>query len=100
MAKRHYGEHGAHKIGSEERKEMSGYYEGHVDRRHQEMQDAGMIREDKSAIANLPQEVMIKPYPRNGSYMPEQLDDSDRGVRKQMNLDDSQRDKHNVPKKV
>lgn len=71
MAKRHHG----------------GHYEGMDSRRKQEMEDAGMIREDHSAIANLPQEVMMKPYPKDSNYMPEDLDDTLRGIDKQMNAD-------------
>lgn len=85
MAKRHYN---------------AGQYEGMEGRRTQEMQDAGMIRENHAAIANLPQEVMIKPWPSAGSYMPEKLDDTIAGINKQMGLDDSKRAAHNVPKKV
>ena len=78
-----------------------GYYEGPEARRTQEMEDGGMIREDRSAIANLPQDVKIKPYPMTGPYMPEGLDDTISGVDHQMSaLDDSKRRAHNVPKKV
>jgi hypothetical protein len=76
------------------------YYAGMESRRRMEMEDAGMIHEDHRAIANLPQEVMIKPYPRTGPYMPEGLDDTIRGVDKQMDYDDSQRASHFYPKKV
>jgi hypothetical protein len=76
-----------------------GYYEGETGRRTQEMQDGGMIREDRMAIANLPQEVMMKPYPKDGMYMPEGLDDTIRGVDMQMDADDRQRAKHNKPHK-
>lgn len=75
-------------------------YAGELARRTQEMQDAGMIREDRSAIANMPQEVMIKEYPKAGDYLPENLDDSIRGVDRQIDLDDSKRRKHMMPKKV
>ncbi len=77
-----------------------GYYEGMEPRRRQEMEDAGMIREDHSKIANLPQEVIFKSYPNSGPYMPEVIDDTIRGVDAQMDLDDRQRAKHFVPKKV
>lgn len=77
-----------------------GHYEGPESRRSQEMQDAGMIRENPSAIANLPQEVMIKPWPSAGSYMPQELDDTIAGINKQVNLDDNKRNAHLVPKKV
>ena len=59
-----------------------------------------MIYEDPRAIANLPQEVMMKPYPKTGPYMPEDLDDTHRGVDEQMDRDDSQRRSHFFPKKV
>ena len=77
-----------------------GYYADVNSRRTQEMQDAGMIRENPNAIANLPQEVMIKPYPKNGPYIPEGLDDTIRGVDMQMDYDDEQRRAHFYPKKV
>jgi len=76
-----------------------GHYEGHEGRRHQEMRDAGMIHENHAAIANLPQEVMIKPWPDGGSYMPEKLDDSIRGVNEQISADDSKRMQHLKPHK-
>jgi hypothetical protein len=64
------------------------------------MEDAGMIHEDMRAIANLPQEVMIKPYPRTGPYNPEGLDDTIKGVDRQMDYDDSKRAASFYPKKV
>lgn len=76
------------------------YYAGMDTRRRQEMEDAGMIHEDHRAIANLPQEVMIKPYPKTGPYLPEGLDDTINGVDRQMDFDDSQRARHFYPKKV
>ena len=79
---------------------MSGHYEGMTARRHEEMRDAGMIREDHKEIANLPQNVMIKPYPKSGAYMPEPLDDTIRGIDMQMDYDDGKRRKNFYPKKV
>jgi hypothetical protein len=76
------------------------YYAGEEGRRTQEMEDGGMIREDHSAIANLPQQVMMKPYPKPGGYMPEDLDDTIRGVDGQMGMDNSKRRAHFAPKKV
>lgn len=75
-------------------------YAGVEARRTQEMQDAGMIREDLGAIANLPQQVMFKEYPKTGPYMPEGLNDDISGVDQQMDYDDSQRRRHFYPKKV
>lgn len=68
-----------------------GYYEGEENRRKQEMMDSGMIHEDHSQVANLPQEVMMKQYPRTGPYMPEMIDDTIRGIDRQMDEDDSKR---------
>ena len=76
------------------------FYAGMEPRRRQELEDAGMIHEDHRAIANLPQEVMIKPYPMTGPYNPEGLDDTIRGVDMQMDYDDDQRAAHFYPKKV
>ena len=75
-------------------------YAGELQRRHLEMQDAGMIHDDPRAIANLPQEVMIKPYPKTGPYNPEDLNDDISGVDHQMDYDDSQRARNFYPKKV
>lgn len=79
---------------------LSGKYEGYRGRRHQEMSDAGMIHEDQSQIANLPQNVMIRPYPKSGGYLPEDLDDTIRGVDRQMDIDNDQKMRHFFPKKV
>lgn len=75
-------------------------YAGYKGRRHQEMVDAGMIHEDHREIANLPQNVMIKPYPKVGYYLPEDLDDTIRGVDRQINYDDERKMDHFFPKKV
>ena len=42
--------------------------------------EGGMIHEDKGAMANLPQEVMMKEYPKFGYGLDEQLDDTARGI--------------------
>ena len=115
MAKRHHSgmDHHSDKFNDEKKHNKSGAkaamgfrhqgaegYAGMDSRRNQEMQDAGMIRENPSAIANLPQEVMIKAYPKTGPYLPEGIDDTIRGVDDQMDYDDSQRRAHFLPKKV
>lgn len=64
-----------------------GYYEGNEGRRTQEMQDAGMIREDRSAVANMPQTEMYKPWGGDKMYMNSNLDDTIRGVDRQKNED-------------
>lgn len=77
-----------------------GNYSGEKARRRMEMHDAGMIHEDRSAVANLPQNVMMKPYPKEDNYLPEDLDDTIRGIDGQMKLDNSQRRRNFMPKKV
>lgn len=63
-------------------------------RRRREMEDSGYITEDHSAIANLPQNVMMKPYPYAGATMPSPLDDTIEGVDKQMHKDSPLRHLH------
>lgn len=69
------------------------------DRRGMEMEEH-MISEDRSAIANLPQNVMIKAYSKNDNYMPEDINDGISGIDRQIGADNSKRKAHNVPKKV
>lgn len=96
MAKRY---HQTRKDRKHESEGMKGHYEGHAGRRRQEMADAGMIHEDHSAIANLPQGVMIKDWPSGGSYTPENINDTISGVNRQMNEDGSKRARHERPHK-
>src|SRR5580692_7022184 len=75
------------------------YYAGAEPRRRQEMEDAGMIHEDPRAVANLPQNVMMNYYPKDtGSYLPEDLDDTLRGVDRQMSYDNKKKMDHFYPK--
>jgi hypothetical protein len=75
-------------------------YEGMPTEMRRGLETPEMIYEDHRAIANLPQEVMIKAYPKTGPYLPEGLDDTINGVDRQMDYDDSQRRSHFFPKKV
>jgi len=76
------------------------FYAGMEPRRRQELHDAGMIEEDHNEIANLPQHVMIKPYPKSYHNIPEGLDDTIDGIDYQIEYDNSQKDKELYPKKV
>lgn len=105
--KRHY--HQSMKDRMQEKEGMQSYLENHRSnemyagmdaRRRQEMEDAGMINEDHRQVANLPQEVIMKAYPKTGPYLPEVLNDTLAGVDKQMDGDDNQRRRHFNPKKV
>lgn len=90
MAKRYH---------SSKRMDYQENYAGEYARRTQEMQDAGMIHMDRSSIANLPQQEMVKPYPKPGMYMPEKLDDTISGIDHQMSMDDKKRKAHEQPEK-
>lgn len=57
-----------------------------IDRRRREMEDAGMIHEDKMAVANLPQNVHYKPYPKTDYYRYD-LNDDIRGIDVQIDDD-------------
>ena len=63
---------------------MRGHYEGMEHRRKQEMHDAGMITEDHSAVANMPQDVKYKPWPSAHSGMDHMIDDTIAGINRQM----------------
>lgn len=68
-------------------------------RRHRAMYHGGMIDEDHSAIANLPQSVKMTSYPRSAGAMHEELDDTLGGVDKQMGEDAGQSRRHMRPHK-
>lgn len=76
------------------------HYAGMDPRRRQEMEDAGMIQEDHRAIANLPQNVIMREWPKGGMYMTDDEDDTIHGVNRQMDLDGSLMNKSLHPKKV
>jgi hypothetical protein len=81
-------------------KRYHGSYEDHDDVRRQEKADAGMVPHHGGAHANMPETLVMKQYPKDSDYMPENLDDTIRGVDHQKSEDNSKRRAHNVPKKV
>jgi len=80
MKKRHYNQ---------------GAYEGADSRRKQEREDGGMISEDRSAIANMPQGVIMKAYPSmyESEVFPH-LNDTISGVDKQIHEDEGGMKRH------
>lgn len=76
------------------------YYSGAAARHKMEKKDEGMIFEDHRAVANLPQEVMIKPWPMAPGYLPEALDDTIAGVDSQLSYDNARKMGAYEPKKV
>lgn len=107
MAKRHHSEmhHGMRMHHDKKFSNMYGdaqgneHYAGIDERRRQEHQDGSMLNEDHMAIANMPQNVIMREYPREGGYIPDVLDDTIRGVDGQMARDNSQKMKHFKPHK-
>ncbi len=80
------------------KKEMRSYeadYEGPLNKaRRMEADDFEMIREDKSACANLPQQVKYHAWPEPGYYAESDLDDTIRGIDKQLDADGAQMRRH------
>ena len=79
----HHAKHRAHML--REREE----YAGHDMAREQERRDSRMICEDHNAVANLPQEVMMKSFPRMPYGLNPYLDDTISGIDEQQYDDTS-----------
>lgn len=78
-----------------------GKYEGMEDRRKQEREDASIFGASQSKyMANMPTEVIFKTVARPYNGMPENLDDTMKGVDKQIDKDVRGLDRHLHPKKV
>ena len=75
-------------------------YSGASARYALERKDAGMIHEDHSAIANLPQEVMIKDWPMKPGYLNADLDDGISGIDSQLRAEASGLSKGYKPRKI
>lgn len=70
-----------------------GEYDGRDLRRSMEKRDGGMINEDMNAIANLPQQVIYREYPKH-NYMSWDLNDDITGVDQLMDENSKQHRKH------
>ena len=81
-------------------KRYHGSYEDHDDVRRMEREDSSLIPHHCGAHANMPETLVMKPFPKEHDYLPENLDDTARGIDHQLNLDNSKKHQHNVPKKV
>ena len=80
MAKRYHNGNGMKSMESRD------LYSGKTSRREIESGDASMIHEDRSAIANLPQNVIMKAYPAC-AYDSYNLNDDIKGIDTQMRDD-------------
>ena len=86
----------------ENKKNMRKYdehYAGMDPRRRQELEDSMMISEDHTQIANLPQQVMMKEYPKVGYGGHYNLDDTVRGIDNQINDDTDEMKRELHPEK-
>lgn len=70
------------------------HYAGRDERRAQERADYGMITEDHTSMANMPQNVIMKEYPKMRYGLDPYLDDTCSGIDKQIYDDMSQMKKH------
>lgn len=86
MAKKYYG--------------SEGNYVGMEARLDQEREDGMMLREDPYAIANMPQDVKIKMYPKDGRGLPEDLDDTIVGVDRTISMNKDKMRRYMKPTKV
>jgi len=84
MAKRFYSE---------------GSYEGKDGVRKQEAADSAMMGSARGH-ANMPQEVIMKYYPSKSGGMPENLDDTMKGIDLQMKQDNAKKNSHIQPEKA
>lgn len=74
-------------------------YAGRDNRRAMEARDFNMISEDRSAPANLPQQVVMKDWPKARHYSDYGLDDTIGGIDEQMDKDNRKMEKHLQPEK-
>lgn len=73
-------------------------YAGYDPRRRREYEDSMMINEDHNAVANLPQDVKYHEWPKT-DYARYHLDDTLRGVDKQIDDDMKKKKKEQFPEK-
>lgn len=97
MAKRHHSGHREGHMSSRPDTEM---YAGRDSRRYQEYKDASMLHEDHNAIANMPQHVIMKEYPKSQDGMNWTSDDTINGIAEQMKIDHGKMKMDFAPKKV
>lgn len=67
--------------------------------RHRSMESAGMISEDKGQVANLPQHVVNKPWPRAHAGFGGEYNDNISGIDQQIDQDEAGARRHKAPKK-
>lgn len=91
-AKRHYA---SKKMSNEE----VGVESNYMSQRRRNDGTAGMISNDYNAMANLPTEVVMRPYPKPYGYLPEDLGNEYTAADRQIAEDSRQMRKSLAPKK-
>ena len=81
------------------KRHYDGEYSGEKMRRKMEMSDAGMLHDDKSAVANMPQDVKYRPWGNDFTGFDSNIDDTISGINQQQRMDEGEAKRHNVPKK-
>ena len=72
---------------------------GMKNKMEKEFYDSGMIRADRSAVANLPQEVIMREYPKGNYGYGVSLDDTASGIDKQIKDDSKEMKRDAYPEK-
>ena len=97
MAKKKYYQN--KKDRKDESRGMREYYAGPEMRYKMEYEGSMMIKEDHSAIANLPQGMKITAYPKPGAYEKSYINDGLSGIDKQMREDSKHAKREMYPEK-
>lgn len=81
------------------KKYYDGHYSGMDSRMKMEGSDSGMIASDYSAPANLPQQPILKEYPKYTYTGYEGLDDTSKGIDVQTRDDNKEKKRETYPEK-
>lgn len=101
---RHHKSHKMHYSHSAERGSSSVTYRDdspmrHDPRRDEEQMGYNMIHEDHSRIANLPEHVIMREYPKSRGFMPI-LGEEDHALERQLGMDEREADGQIKPRKA
>ena len=78
---------------------MAEFKKRHHSSSKSETHSGAMIKNADSQVADMPQDVHYKPWPKGGEYFDPYLDDTITGIDKQMDEDGMKMKKHLDPKK-
>lgn len=81
-------------------KRFYGAYEGREQKNAQESTDGAMMPSGIGSYANMPESLVMREYPRPYDGMPENIDDSIRGIDGQIKKDNMKKRANLQPEKV